>query len=29
MTKESDLEPPVITKAVNAKVEDKSLITKE
>ena len=29
MTKESCLEPPVIIKAVNAKVEAESLITKE
>ena len=29
MTKESGLEPPVITKAMNAKVEAESLITKE
>ena len=29
MIKESDLEPPIITKAVNAKVEAKSLITEE
>ena len=29
MPKESGLEPPVITKAVNAKVEAESLFTKE